>query len=199
MSNWIGTYEGKRVDLLNPTPEMITFQDIAVGLARMPRFAGHTHDFYSVAQHSVSCSKLVPPEHAIAALFHDASEAYLGDLPRPAKELCPMYRELEDRLMAVIAVRFEFPWPLPAIVKEVDNRMLVTEHELLQNPEPVWEDLQDVRGYGELDFEILCLGPTRAEIAFHKRWGELSHPELDMAPHGQVNSTKPFGNYSGGF
>ena len=33
------------------------------------------------------------------ALLHDASEAYLGDMPRPIKKVCPWYKEIEENIM----------------------------------------------------------------------------------------------------
>jgi 5'-deoxynucleotidase YfbR-like HD superfamily hydrolase len=50
---------------------------------------------YSVAQHSVIVSELVEQrggdaEDAFAALMHDATEAYLGDMPHPLKHRSPL-------------------------------------------------------------------------------------------------------------
>ncbi len=54
----------------------IDINDIAVSLSNICRFAGHLSHFYSVAQHAVLCSQLVPQEFAFEALMHDATEAY---------------------------------------------------------------------------------------------------------------------------
>ena len=66
--------------------------------------------FYSVAQHSaIVCDLLeergATPDELMAALLHDAAEAYLGDLPHPLKhrsELGARFRVAEKRLEAVI-------------------------------------------------------------------------------------------------
>jgi 5'-deoxynucleotidase YfbR-like HD superfamily hydrolase len=62
----------------------IHIEDITHALSQRCRYAGHTPGFYSVAQHLVLCSdqalKLCP-DLALTALMHDASEAYLSDLP----------------------------------------------------------------------------------------------------------------------
>ena len=80
---WILTWSGKRFDLFEPTPEMIDPRDIAQALGTIARFNGHTKEHYTVAQHSVIVANLVPPEHQLAALLHDATEAYIGDMVRP--------------------------------------------------------------------------------------------------------------------
>ena len=61
MKHWIQTYTGKAFDLLNPTPEMVEVTDIAHHLALINRFTGATAVPYSVAQHSVLVSQVVPP------------------------------------------------------------------------------------------------------------------------------------------
>ena len=52
------------------------------------------------------------PDLKLAGLLHDASEAYIGDMPSPFKKLMPDYKKLEDNLMKVIAQKFGFEYPL---------------------------------------------------------------------------------------
>ena len=88
--------------------------------------------FYSVAQHLVLCAEQALkscPSLAFTVLMHDASEAYLADLPRPAKRMIPQYMEIEAGLEAAIAKKFGLFFPYPAEVKLIDNRMLATEAE----------------------------------------------------------------------
>src|SRR6267378_1608096 len=95
---WIVTYSGLQFYHLAPTPEMVCIEDIAHALSQTCRWTGHTKFHYSVAQHSIYCSFLVPAEHALAALLHDASEAYLGDMNRPLKHYTdagPAYMKVE--------------------------------------------------------------------------------------------------------
>ena len=132
---WITTYSGAKVDMLNTRPQDIHQDDIAYSLARICRFNGHTNRFYSVAEHSVLMA-----EHLLKAdvgapsrkmlrtiLLHDATEAYLGDLPAPVKKLLPDYKALEARLEEVIAHRFRLYYPLPELVKHLDSRILLDE------------------------------------------------------------------------
>lgn len=79
------TASGRPFYLLDPQPEDVSLFDIAAHLARINRFNGATREPYSVAQHSVLVSELVPPSLALIGLLHDASETYTGDISRPMK------------------------------------------------------------------------------------------------------------------
>jgi len=125
----IRTYTGKYLNVRDPQPDQIDIIDIAVGLSRMPRFAGHSVHFLPVAQHCILMSNIVSPENKLAALLHDASEAYLGDIAKPIKALMPDYQALEDRLMTVIAAKFGFQYPLHPEAKALDAEMLYREWE----------------------------------------------------------------------
>ena len=50
---WLQTFTGKKIDLINPTREMVDIEDIAHSLSMICRYNGHCRDFYSVAEHSV--------------------------------------------------------------------------------------------------------------------------------------------------
>src|SRR5713226_1215903 len=106
---WIITYTGKQFYHLNPQPEMVCIEDIAHSLAMLCRWTGHTKFHYSVAQHSIYCSRIGPQETALERLLHDASEAYLGDMNRPLKHFTnagPAYREVESKVQTVIYRKF---------------------------------------------------------------------------------------------
>ena len=121
------TYSGKTINVFNPNPDAICIDDIAHALSNLCRFTGHTLRFYSVAEHSVRASELVDPEHQLAALLHDASEAYLVDIPTPVKIMMPQYREWEYKLMRVIAEKFGFRYPLHRQVEKADKALLKAE------------------------------------------------------------------------
>lgn len=137
--NCIRTVTGIYINVFEPTEEMICIEDIAHSLCQQPRFGGHLPYFYSVAEHSLNCSYLIDsPELKLAALLHDASEAYLMDIPKPIKSGLTNYKEIEDKLMKVIAIKFGFDYPLPQEVKDVDETMLELEWVCLMLREKVW-------------------------------------------------------------
>jgi hypothetical protein len=127
--NCIRTVTGKYVNILEPTPDMICIEDIAHSLANQSRFGGHLSQFYTVAQHCLNCVYLIEGDRSLKfqALLHDASEAYLLDMPKPIKNLLPDYQIIEDRLMKVIAQKFRFKYPVSQRVKRVDTVMLEME------------------------------------------------------------------------
>lgn len=127
--NCIRTFSGLYVNVFEPTPEMICIEDIAHALSHQCRFGGHLPMFYSVAEHSVLCSVASKKENQFAALMHDASEAYLLDIPSPIKSGLKNYKELETGLMNVIAKKFGFEWPMNKEVVEIDKMMLEAEWE----------------------------------------------------------------------
>jgi hypothetical protein len=103
--SYIETASGKLYHFLNPQPDEIDIEDIALALANKCRFGGHT-DFYSVAEHSVLVALRLPPGLQLAGLLHDASEAYLGDIPSPIKDELPDYRALENINQSAIEYKF---------------------------------------------------------------------------------------------
>lgn len=123
----IRTISGRYVNILAPTPDMIDIQDIAHGLARQYRFGGHTKTPYNVLRHSLQVCWRVSIHNRLAALLHDAAEAYLGDIPSPLKAHLPEYKIIEDRLMGVIAQKFGFKYPLLKEIKDADKKELEKE------------------------------------------------------------------------
>lgn len=124
----IRTFTGIYMNVFEPTEEMVCIEDIAHALAHQCRFGGHLPHFYSVAEHSAMTSIVVNhTSNALAGLLHDASEAYLLDIPSPIKKRLANYKEIEDVLMRVIANKFQFAYPLDEDVKKADNFMLEWE------------------------------------------------------------------------
>ena len=168
---WLLTASGTHFDLVDPQPDMVKVLDIAQGLANECRYTGQCRWFYSVAQHSTMASYLVEPEFALEALLHDASEAYLKDLPRPLKLLLPDYREIERRVESVIRSAFGLPAVQSHPVHVADITMLATERrDLMVEDDTEWEIL---RGITPLDKRIRAQPPRVAEGAFIKRLLEI--------------------------
>jgi hypothetical protein len=142
--SWMQTFTGRKFYPLDPRPEEIDPRDIAHALSLICRFGGHTRRFYSVAEHCVLMSEVMPTrELALWALLHDATEAYVGDMVRPLKHHMPEYRAVEDRVMAAIAERFSLTTAvMPAEVKDADSRIILDERAALLSapPEPWQQD-----------------------------------------------------------
>lgn len=171
----IQTHDGHYFNLLEPRAASIRIQGIAHALSQLCRFTGHTTHFYSVAQHSLMVSLIVPEEMAREGLLHDAQEAYIGDVSTPLKQLLPDYLAIEDRLEGAIAERFELAWTPAArrAVKHADLTMLATERRDLlgqMNDDLEWALL---RGVKPLDQVMLPMPPEQAKRAFLARASEL--------------------------
>lgn len=129
--NMIRTFSGIYIDVLDPKPYQIKIIDIAHALSQSPRFGGHLPYFYSVAQHSIFCADSVDRPFKLEALLHDATEAYLTDIPSPIKSRLPSYIDLENNLGKVIAERFGLGWPISPEVKAIDRYALEFEYEYI--------------------------------------------------------------------
>lgn len=129
---WITTHTGRRFDLANPDPRQVSIQDIAHHLAHISRFGGALDCFYSVAQHSVWVSHQVPASTALEALFHDAAEAYMGDMVSPLKAMLPQFKSIEKTVHASICKQLQLRnlyenMVLYDHIKRADKKALVFE------------------------------------------------------------------------
>jgi len=145
-------------------------ETIAHALAMTNRFGGHTNVPYSVAQHSFIVSRHCAPEDALWGLLHDASEAYLNDIVRPAKQTLPDYKWLERRVMDKVCDLYRLPWDMPASVEEADLRMCATEaRDLL--PGDTWRQWGLPEPY---EFRVYPLDWRTAKLVFLKRYKQLT-------------------------
>jgi 5'-deoxynucleotidase YfbR-like HD superfamily hydrolase len=168
---WHQSFSGKVIDLLRPTVDDILLVDISHSLSNICRFGGATIKFYSVAQHSIFVSRLLPPHLALWGLLHDASEAYLGDVTRPLKMyLNGRYVVLEKLYMRVICEKFGLSLEEPPEIKEADTIALVTERrDLLLEQSEDWGFHQK-----PMPEKIYPVGPKTAEGWFVEEFRFLS-------------------------
>src|SRR5688572_25823546 len=108
--DWMQTFTGRKFWPVDPRSNEIFIEDIAHSLSMMCRFLGHCSKFYSVAEHCVRASWWVADRRGsyldqLAALLHDAGEAYVVDVPRPIKPYLSNYKELEHNIDECIEVK----------------------------------------------------------------------------------------------
>lgn len=177
-SNSIQTYTGKMFNPFEPDPALIDIRDIAHALSHQCRFSGHVSRFYSVAQHCYLASLYAPKEFRLHALLHDASEAYVVDIPSPIKKHPDLwhYRRLEAGVMLAIADRFGIDrgFEHNPFIHVVDTRLCATEARDLMtpwHPELVakWEALG--KPYGQT---IVPRTSFQAKRMFIRRFHELT-------------------------
>ena len=168
----VSTRSGRRVALLNPSPSQIVIDDIAHGLAHQCRFNGQTTKFYSVAQHSVLVASILPRELRLAGLLHDASEAYLGDIVQPLKELLPEYQAIEANFCQVLGTRFNVDLKPNPVINQADLIVLATERRDLMPMDTA--DWSCIAGITPLSRTIKPLAPEAAAAQFTDLFFKLS-------------------------
>lgn len=157
------TLTGLKFSLTDPKPEMITIEDIAAGLAHKGHYSGLTPKYFSIAEHCLVTEFLCATdkkngsdyELRLIALLHDASEAYIGDIIRPLKDLVPEFRNIENKIHEAIFKYFNLSIDRLSEIKEFDNQS------------------QDLEAYvfyrnGE-HHSIRYLSPERAKNVFVRR------------------------------
>lgn len=192
---WIQTFTGRAFDLSNPLPEMVDAEDIAHALSMLCRYTGHCAWFYSVAQHSILVSEIVAataPELGLAALLHDADEAYTNDWSSPMKALMryysgdggafdgPMQAPLvtAEKIGNCIRRRFRFAVTdgERRLIKHADLTALATEKRDLFGPAPQegWGDATGFTIPEPLDSRIQCIpDPAYWKARFLERFRAL--------------------------
>lgn len=174
--NYIHTYMGHRVYLPNPTADSIDLIDIAHALSIAPRFAGHLDEFLSVAEHSVNVCDIVRDlggslDEQRQALLHDATEAYLCDIPTPFKSLLGGYKELEEALWNVIADKFKVERAMYPIVKRADAIALMSERDAYKTVVEHWGD--DLESLPRHKLRRVPLTQGQAYGTFSNRYADL--------------------------
>lgn len=151
-------------------------EEIARALSKTCRFNGQLPGdfFYSVAEHSVLLSFLVPPEFAKHALLHDAAEAYVGDIIRPVKQaLGEAIEAIERRVLREILRQHNIiATDLPDQVNWIDRWVAAVELETIWTMYRVAQGGRPLRSRGP-GLHLECRDPAEAYALFIARYDEL--------------------------
>lgn len=139
--SYITTFTGKHFDPTKPDMSLVDIRDIAHALSLTCRGNGHVKTFFSVGQHCINCAleaeaRGLSNRVILACLIHDASEAYMSDVPRPFKHMLPEYMETEDRLLELIYEKFlgsTLTAEEQELLKCIDNDLLYYDLKVLLN------------------------------------------------------------------
>ena len=174
--SYITTYTGKHFDPTSPDMSMVDIRDIAHALSLTCRGNGHVKTFFSVGQHCILCAREAEARGydrrgILACLLHDASEAYMSDVPRPFKHALPEYVAAEERLLDQIYEKY-LGSPLSeeeqALVKTIDDDVLYYDLKMLLNEEQEREKphLQVTPDYTVVPFEQV----EQEYLSLYERW-----------------------------
>lgn len=165
--DWMQTYTGRQFWPMDPRRAEIDIVDIAHSLAMQCRYAGHCIRFYSVAEHSVHVATWLqaqgePRAVVLKGLLHDASEAYLVDVPRPVKPYLAGYKEAEARVWREVCHWAGMSDAMPEEVHYADNHILVDEMHQNMRQAPVPWSIPEM-GIG---VALQFWSPEQAEVEF---------------------------------
>lgn len=150
------TSTGREISLVYPKPADITLVDIAHSLGQINRFTGHARRPYSVAEHSLLVCDIaerllhLSVDGLLAALMHDAHEAFVNDLSTPVKSLLDgTWHHLEERMERTVRSAFALHVPTHAyseMIKQCDLIALATERaQLLPKSATPWPCLINIQ------------------------------------------------------
>ena len=154
---WMLTASGKVVDLLRPQGAVFSIADIAHHLSQINRYTGAARRPYSVAEHSLLVSDILERECGerdpcvlLAALMHDAHEAYTQDLSTPAKQAVgAAWGEFENRVQFSVLKHHRLITAYTAArerIRWADMAALATERAaLLPDTGPEWAVMRSHR------------------------------------------------------
>lgn len=175
---WMQTGSNQELDFTAEEWIVLPIELIARSLANICRYNGHCNRYYSVAEHSVMISHMVPKELALAALLHDASEAYVGDMPTGLKRAMGIsFKSFEHK--AALAVSKGYGVPVEdlesPVIKGFDKRILGDEAKQLLPPHRFWDKF--VTEYEPTGVTIECWPPDVANMKFLERYAELTNKQ----------------------
>lgn len=170
--DWMLTYTGRIYWPIDPRASEVNIEDIAHSLAYQCRYGGHCAAYYSVAEHSVLLSRLLPSALRLMGLLHDATETYVTDVPRPLKPSLSNYREIEASNRVVIAEAFGLPPALHPEVEDLDRRICLAEMGRVMPRSPLPLGIDGPQPNVRLELWDPCEAEMMFLAEFDKLWQE---------------------------
>lgn len=196
IGDWLQVFSGGAVWPLDPRADEIKIEDIAHALSLSCRFGGHSRFHYSIGQHSLLVAKHCDEADALWGLLHDAGEAFVSDVLRPIKRLPIMapYRELENRVQAVICQKWGLPIEMPASVARADLVVLATEARDVMGGQTGgdWDLPYDALP----DEHIAPMRPERVEELFLSRFEKVLQEHRQRAEFAALAAAERFAEIS---
>lgn len=149
----------------------LTIDDSLWSLSRMCRYNGQSKRWYTVLEHEIHMTRKARAEGfdlrtQRAFAFHDAPEAMVQDLASPfKKDIGGNYSFYEDNILKAFAIRFDFDYPLPPIIKEWDARIVKDERQQVMGKTPHHWFIDDLEPLG---IKCRCWSPWRARQEFRR-------------------------------
>jgi hypothetical protein len=164
---WILTAQGREHHLSGFSQQLNKpdISEIAHALAQINRFSGHCKRPYSVAEHSVLVAGIAQSEGAstsaqLAALLHDAHEAYTGDMSSPAK------------------------WAVGMAWEVFETSQAIAVHSALGMSTAMFSHRANVKRWDLIALSTERRDLTRFVPAMHKPWPMLDNPNHPVQPIG---------------
>lgn len=169
MADHITTYGGTHFTPASPEINKIHITDIAHALSLTCRGNGHVKTFFSVGQHCIFCAleakaRGYSKRVILACLVHDASEAYMSDVPTPFKKYLKEYVKMEENLLKLIYTKFlgsELTAEEELLVKQIDSDMLYYDMSVLLNEK---SDLPAPSMKSRFSYEVLPFETVEARF-----------------------------------
>lgn len=166
------SYGGSSFNIFGLKLKNINIHQVAISLARQPRYMGHTKHSYSIAQHSVRGAEALLlmgyVNEAIAFLFHDAAEAFISDISTPLKRYLDSegkISEIETKLDFQIFKFFgiEIEWLQSPLIKFVDKNLAQEEmtvlmaHQEIHAKDWYWTEEYSYSRFIEMFNKLKCI------------------------------------------
>ena len=176
MPDYITTYGGTHFFPTEPDMKDFHIRDVAHALSLLCRGNGHVKQFFSVGQHCIRCgleaeARGYSERVMLACLLHDASEAYMSDVPRPFKKYLKDYKVFEDRLLALIYEKYlgsDVTAEEAQLIQQIDNDILAWDlfYLLGEGSEKNLPEMKTDFSYGVPSFESV----EQAYLTLFRRW-----------------------------